>query len=138
MRNLFLVLLLGICLFWLSACNLGAGVAVNTPVPTPDRPEVRFQFPENGALIYEGAEVVMDIVASDNNGGVARLEVYVDNVLVSEGTPPEADAVAVFRVNTEWMAEGLGLHTLSAIAYRTTGQRSDEAIVAVEVVARED
>jgi hypothetical protein len=119
-------------LILMAGCNLGASQDVVVP-PTPDLPRVSFQFPQNNARVVEGFEVVVDILATDSTLGVQRIEFYVDRVLVQQGESPEG-VVALFRVNTKWTAQGLGIHTLSAIAYRPDGTPGDEMTILIEVI----
>lgn len=117
----------------LTACNLNT--VEPTPIPTPDIPRVRFEYPSNNDQVYINTDLTVDIVAQDQSVGISRLEFYVDGELIQDGTPPDG-LVSIFRVNMNWLAEGLGLHTLSAIAYRPSGIPSEEAIIAIEVIPR--
>jgi hypothetical protein len=135
MRRFIILGSLAVLLVALSACNLTAPDP--TVFPTPDMPQVTFQSPQNNAQVFENFDLVVDIVARDTTLGITRIEFYVDGDLLIEGTPPDEEVVEVFRVNMNWLAQGLGLHTLSAIAYRPDNTPSDEAIIAVEVLPRE-
>lgn len=116
----------------LAACTLNE--ATPTPMPTPDIPHVYFEFPDNNARVIQNSEITVDIVASDDSAGIARVEFLVDNIKINEGQPP-IGTVPVFRVAMNWVAGNIGGHTLHAIAYRADGTRSDEAIILVDVVA---
>jgi hypothetical protein len=121
----------------LAACTLTAEAP--TPFPTPDLPTVRFQAPENNDRVYEGVDLTVDIVAQDTTQGIAKIEFFVDGVKVKEGSPPDDEAVEVFRVNMNWLTSGAGaLHTLTAIAYRPDGTPSDQETILIEVLAREE
>ncbi|MCS6835924.1 MAG: Ig-like domain-containing protein [Anaerolineae bacterium] len=126
-------------LAWLAltllACNLVIGGAPPAP-PTPDLPRVQILSPANNQLVYEGADFDLDIVAQDESLGIARVELWVDGVLVNSASPSEATSVAVFRVMMNWLARGVGLHALEAVAYRPDGTRSDSALLTLEVIAR--
>lgn len=119
----------------LSGCNLG--VAPDTPVPTPDLPRVEFIAPPNNSQVLEQTDFPLDIIARDASVGIARLEFYIDETLITEVTPQDDEAVPVFRVQVNWLAQGVGLHGASAIAYRPDGTRSDEARLTLEVLPRE-
>lgn len=121
----------------LSGCNLTTPASTPTPVPTPDLPRVHFEFPENGSIVYEGTELIADIIAEDESVGIERIEFYVNGVPHLTGEP-ESAPVTVFRATMNWVAEGLGAHTLSAVAYRVDGTPSDEEIIRIEVIPRED
>lgn len=118
----------------LSACNLTAPDP--TPIPAPDVPVARFEFPVNGARILEGTEVVLDIVAMDSVQGIARVELYIDSVFVREFEPPDG-VVEVFRLTTPWVAQGLGFHTLSVVPYRPDNTPGLDRVISVEVIAPE-
>lgn len=131
LRRAFLLFALGA----LAACNLvGARI---TPSPTPELPTVEFLFPANGATVVENAELTVDLVARDAGAGIARIEFLVDGQKLSDALPQDGATVPVFRIETNWLAQGVGLHSLSAVAYRLDGTSSTETIVIVEVVASE-
>jgi hypothetical protein len=46
--------------------------------------------------------------------------------------------VTVFTINMNWLAEGEGLHALSAVAYRPDGTMSDFATIQLQVIAPVD
>jgi hypothetical protein len=117
----------------LSACNL----STEPPTPTPelDVPIIRFQFPLNGSLVVEGTDVQIELLAEDPNGvGVARVALFADEMLHQEASPLVSAAVTVFTVSMNWLAEGLGRHTLSAIAYRPDGTASEPIVISLEIV----
>lgn len=113
-----------------AACNLAAP----TPVPTPDLPTVAIIAPLNNATVVEGFDLTLDIVAQDAGAGIARIELLIDDFIVDEFRPVERIEEPVFRVETNWVAEGIGRHRLSAIAYRSDGTRSDEFSIVIEVL----
>ena len=117
----------------LCACNLGTPSA--TPVPTPDIPTVEILAPPNNAQVIENTDFPIDIVGRDTTVGVDKIELYVDETLINESVKTDG-AVAAYRVTMNWLAKGIGLHVISAIAYREGGLRSDESIINIEVIAR--
>ena len=126
--------LISASLLLLSACNL----STTAPEPTPERivPTVEFLYPTNGSLVIEGTDVQIELLAQDPHGvGVSRVELYVDDVPHQEGAPQISAAVTVFTVDMNWLAEGIGLHALSAIAYRPDGTASDAITISLLVVA---
>jgi hypothetical protein len=116
----------------LSACNLNQQAPI-TP-QAPDLPTVRFVEPANNARVLVGTDLTVDLYAEDQVG-IERLVFYVDGVEVNTGETDNPTGERQFRVYMNWMAEGLGLHILSAVAYRVDGAKSDEAYLTVEVVA---
>lgn len=123
-------LLIPLLLVLLGACNLQIGPL---PPPTPAVPVVEFQAPLNGTNIPEGQEIDIILLASDNGTGVARIELLIDGEFYKETTPEISAAVPVFTAATNWMADGPGLHLLTAIAYRQDGTASTPADITVLV-----
>jgi len=118
----------------LNACNL-AGFQP-TPSPTPELPSVEFLFPANQSTVVENTDLSLDLVARDAGAGIARIELLADGEKINEATPKDSTVVPVFRVNMNWLALGVGYHSLSAVAYRPDGTASSEALIIVEVVPR--
>lgn len=125
---------LWICIGLLSACTLTDSPPTLTP--TPDLPSVSFQFPENRSQVFEGTDLTLDLVARDNTQGIARIELLVDTQPLQEATPIGGEAVPVFRVEMNWLAQGIGNHILTATAYRADGTPSDETNIVLEVIPR--
>ncbi|MDX2138981.1 MAG: Ig-like domain-containing protein [Chloroflexota bacterium] len=117
----------------LSACNLSS--LEPTPTPEVNVPLIEFLFPANNTVVVEGTDVQIQLLAQDPRGvGVARVELYVDDVKVSQALPEVSAAVQIFTVNMNWLAQGIGFHALSAIAYRPDGTLSDPMIIRIEVI----
>jgi hypothetical protein len=125
-RSIFLLCLL-------CACNLIAGTL--TPTPPPNIPTIQFQYPANDSTVVQGMDVQIQLLAQDAIGdGVARVELLVDDQPLQEGIPLISSAVPVFTVEMNWLADGVGLHSLSAIAFRADGTASDPATIRILVV----
>lgn len=117
----------------LCGCNLIAGTL--TPTPPPNIPTITFQYPANDSTVAEGADVQIQLLAQDAIGdGISRVELLVDDQPHQEGVPLISRAVPVFTVEMNWLAEGVGLHSLSAVAFRADGTSSDPAIIRILVV----
>jgi hypothetical protein len=98
---------------------------------------VYFQSPPNDLTVTEGDTLNILLVAQDEGGsGISLVELYVDDRLHQDGTPVEAPAVPVFTVEMRWEAQGVGLHALSAVAYRADGSASAPAVIRVYVQQR--
>lgn len=130
-RRVLIVAALGCAL---AACHLQRGTP--TPLPTPDMPLVEFLSPLNGSNVFEGTDLVIELLARDAGAGVARVELLVDDLLHQEGAPVETSAVPTFTVTMNWLATGLGHHSLTAIAYRSDGTASLPATISIQVVPR--
>jgi len=134
-RTLLHLVLIGLALV-LAGCNLTTADRLPTPAPTVDLPTVEILDPPNNRQIIDGTEFFIDIVALDNTAGIARIELYVDGTLLNSATPETPGQVQVFRVQMNWIASGVGLHVLEAIAYRADETRSDPAGIIIEVLPR--
>jgi hypothetical protein len=121
--------------FLLAACNLQQGTS--TPLPTPDVPVVEFLSPVNGSSVVEGTDLTIELVATDAGAGVARVQLLVDDLPHQEGTPVDSAAVPTFTVTMNWLADGQGFHSLTAVAYRSDGSASLPTVISIQVVARE-
>lgn len=119
--------------FVLSGCNLIEGTPA-TVTPAPDLPTVQFIYPANESTIVEGTDFPIDIVASDNGVGIARVQLLVDDEPINERGPDVSAAVPVFTVRMNWLAQGVGRHVLTAWAYRPDGTASDPATILVNVL----
>lgn len=129
--RLSIVALLAVVLFTTAACNLVP--AETTPIATPDLPRVEFLSPPNRATVVEGALLDVDIVAQDETAGIDKVEFFVDGSLLQTGEA-ETGNEEIYRVTMNWLAEGIGNHSLTAVAYRPTGLASQETTIIVEVV----
>jgi hypothetical protein len=122
-------------LIFLVGCNLQS--APSTPLPTPDIPSVQFQFPQNNSTIFEGVDLNIDILAIDESSGVSRVDLMVDDQPHQQGKPQVSTAVPTFTVTMNWIAQGVGQHSLTAVAYRLDGTASRPQTIIVEVVPRQ-
>lgn len=126
-------LLLLLCLSCLSACNLDKPTP--TPFPTPDLPRVEILDPPNQQQVIEGTEFDIDILAVDQSLGIRRIELYIDDRFVNSSETTDA-VKQQYRVTMNWFAEGLGWHTVKALALRDNGTRSDAHVITLKVIPR--
>ena len=128
-------LIAALLLLVLAGCTLSS--TNELPLATPDIPRVEILFPENNQQIVEGFDTPLDVYAQDETSGIARIELFVDGELLRSMSPQgAAPTLSDFRVETNWLAEGVGRHVISAIAYRLDGTESSEVAVIVEVIPR--
>lgn len=132
MRRLLALCVVLAC--WLSACNLSS--VPPTPIPTRDAPTVQFLFPVNESTVIEGTDLEIQIAALDNGAGIARVDLLVDDFKHQEGAPEVSGAVPGFTVLMNWLAQGVGRHSLTAIAYRADGSQSDPVVIVINVLPR--
>ncbi len=122
-----------ICIIPISACNLI--IPTPTPFPTPDLPRVEILAPPNQHQVIEGSEFDIDILAVDKSLGIRRVELYIDEHFVNSSETPD-DVKQQYRVTMNWYAQGLGWHSIKAVALRDNGTRSDEHRITLEVIPR--
>lgn len=135
MRSLVVLMLL-----LLPACTL---VGPEIPLtPTPEIPSIQFQFPNNNAQVFVNTDLNIELVARDNTTGISRVELYVGPLAEGEPLqtirPVAAESVPVFTVTANWLARPVGVTSLTAVAYRADGARSDETTILIEVIPREE
>jgi hypothetical protein len=124
----------------LPACTL---IGPEVPLtPTPDLPSIQFQYPANNAQVFINTDLNIELVARDNTGGISRVELYVGPLAEGEPLqtirPVDAESVPVFTVTANWLARPVGATSLTAVAYRADGVRSDETTILIDVIPRED
>jgi len=119
-----------------AACNLQVGTP--TPFPTPDVPSIQFQAPANNDNFVEGTDLTIALMAQDAGVGVARIELLVDDLPYRDASPETSGAVPIFTVNMNWLTEGVGYHSLTAIAYRPDGSASRPETIIIQVTAPDD
>jgi hypothetical protein len=64
------------------------------------------------------------------------VQLIVDEVLQGEGKPEIAPSVPAFSAKIHWMAKGIGLHSLTAIAFREDGKTSAPATMVLLIIPR--
>jgi hypothetical protein len=123
----------------LLACTL-TGEAIPL-TPTPDLPSIQFQFPDNNAQVFENTDLTIELLATDNSQGISRIELYVDaftdETPHQTASPVGGEPVPVFTATMNWLAQGVGRHRLTAVAYREDGLQSDETTIVIEVIPRD-
>jgi hypothetical protein len=117
----------------LAACNLSTQPPA-TATPAPVIPEVHFVSPPNNSTVIQGTDLEFELAASDKGIGIAKIELRVDDQKVNEKGPEVSSAVPVFTVRMNWLAQGLGRHAVTAIAYRPDGTQSDVATLVINVL----
>jgi Big-like domain-containing protein len=110
--------------------------AASSPTATPVHesllPLVQvFALPSTGP-VSANQPVALSILAADSVG-LARLELYDENVLYNSTPAPDPAPLTISIVIT-WKSEKLGLHHLRVIAYDRAGNSSSAAELALEVL----
>lgn len=94
------------------------------------RYHVTITSPLSDSKFAEGDEIL--VAASATGQGIERIQLLVDGKVVDEAVSPAPQDS--FSGQLEWEAEGLGSHTLQAIAINSSGVNSEPAAITVEVV----
>jgi hypothetical protein len=99
---------------WISGLQVFSGSAnVGTP-------QVAIALPANGAIVSEGANVIINATATETGGTIAKVEFYEDTSKIGEiDTPP---------YNFTWVGPDPGLYTLTAKATDNVGTISTAAV----------
>lgn len=133
MRRHVTVFALLLTVMALAACNL-SNQPPPTATPAPVIPVVQFVSPANNSTVIQGTDLEFELAASDKGIGIAKVELRVDDAKINERGPEVSSAVPVFTVRMNWLAQGLGRHAVSAIAYRPDGTQSDVATMVINVL----
>ncbi len=98
-------------------------------------PVVRLASPITNATYLEGVPV--NIQASVSNAGedIDRVEVSVDNAVVTTLPQPNASGAAIFSVAHTWPAAGAGSHIIGVTAFRGDGSASQPATVTINIIS---
>jgi uncharacterized protein (DUF58 family) len=121
-----------VALLVLAGCTLTAA----EPAPPPPANRIEFVVPANNVRIPEGTELIIQLVAQDPKG-VARVQLVVDESPHLEAKPVDQLTVPVFVVDMNWLAEGAGRHSMTAISYLADGSISAAEIISIEVEGAE-
>lgn len=92
-------------------------------------PTVIFSSPENGARLTKGSDLYVKVTASDSDGSISNIKLYLDNVPVRKESrvPYEWGAGSQNDPSLKNLTEGL--HTLKAVATDNNGATSSQSIV---------
>ena len=119
------------------ACNLFGGPAEPAPEvqpQAPDAPSVDIRVPVNGMSFAEGTNVIIQVVGTDSGSGISRIDLLIDDIVVSSSAAPNAAGQSAYMVNFDWPAAGVGAHSISAVSARQDGTTSTPAIISINVV----
>ena len=86
------------------------------------------------SVVVSGTDLQIQLLAQDSQG-IARIELSVDGQPHQTAAPVDSETVPVFTVDMNWLAEGIGFHSLQAVAYRADGSASDPVTINVNVTA---
>lgn len=118
------------------ACNLsGDAPPAEQEAITADAPTVEIRVPVNGQSFAEGTQVIIQVAAMDAGAGVSRIDLQIDDLAHGSATAPTAAGQSAFITTFDWVAQGQGLHSLTAIAFRADGTPSAPQTISVNVVA---
>ena len=103
-----------------------AVVTVQAAPPANTPPIVGLTAPTGGSVVTVATPVALRATASDPGGSVARVEFYVDGLLVA------SDASSPYEAT--WTAVSVGAHSVTAIAVDNLNATTSSATVPVTVV----
>ena len=127
MRVRFL-LVLSVLILLPTACGLPAQVG------QARLPVVQVLAPVNGQQVLLGQPLAVQSTATDGQG-VARVELWVDGVLVNMAANPAPAANVPFAVHQTWTPTTPGSHSITVVAYNVAGAASNPVLVSVTVIA---
>jgi uncharacterized protein YraI len=125
-----------IALLLLTACNLNTTVQQNTNQPISGEPQVRIASPLPNATFLEGVPVNIQAQVSNAGADISRVEVAVDDAIISTLSEPNTSGAPVFSVVETWTATGVGTHTITVTAIRGDGSTSAPQSVMVNIVTQ--
>ncbi len=136
----FMIRLPTLCLVLIAVIlTAGCNLVMDEPGPSlPPLPTVQFLDPQADAVVSEGDEVTIRLLAQDPGGtGVARVALLIDDLPHQEALPVVSAAVPVFTVDMNWLASGIGLHALTATAFRLDGTAGPPTTIRILVGPRD-
>ncbi len=125
-----------IAMLLLTACNLNATVQQNTNQPISGEPQVRIASPLPNATFLEGVPVNIQAQVTNAGADINRVEVAVDDAIISTLSEPNTSGAPVFSVVETWTAAGVGTHTITVTAIRGDGSTSAPQSVTVNIVTQ--
>lgn len=117
-------------LLTLTACGLSETVGQASP------PTVLVTTPHNDQQFQQGEQITVSSTATDAQG-VARVELWVDGVLVHTTGNPSPAANVPFSTQQTWTATMPGSHSLMITAYNQAGVASNPVLVNITVTTAE-
>lgn len=105
-----------------------ATVNISVTDPANQPPMITLTDPLEGSLLIEGTQITISASANDTDGSIARVEFFVDSILLTE------DTAAPY--NASWQTSGLGAHTLTAIAYDNAGASTNAEAISISVAGQ--
>lgn len=112
-----------VIVFALAALLLGC-------VPDGTRPLVVINAPPSGALVDTNVELLIQTTASDPTG-IARIELWVNNVLVAAESNTTVGTQGIFSTVFRWTPRQAGTYILEAKAFSRTSEMSYPASISI-------
>ena len=140
LKRLSLILIVGLILGSILACDFGGGAATPKPLVTPEspgtaKPRVTLESPTSGIELEIGQQVEIVCHVEDPKG-VASVELAVDGVLYATQESPNPEGQPQWKFVETWAAKvDPGMHTLTITAYNVDKVASDPVTISVTVEA---
>lgn len=96
-------------------------------------PGVSIASPLAGDTYEEGVNVSILVRVTNAGDDIGRVALQVDGQIIAERTQPNPEGVASFVIESGWVAQGDGAHTISAVVSRLDGVTSNQASVEINV-----
>lgn len=125
-----------IALLMLTACNLNTTTQQNTNQSISGEPQVRIASPLPNATFLEGVQVNIQAQVSNAGADINRVEVAVDDTIISTLSEPNTSGAPVFSVVETWTSAGVGTHSITVTAIRGDGTTSAPQSVTINIVAQ--
>lgn len=132
LRLSLLLVILAVVGSILAGCNLNA--STNTGAIT-GAPVVQIVSPEAGTTYLEGVAVNVQAQITNAGADIDRVEIALDDVLLTTLSAPNEDNAAAFALTHGWTAAGVGEHKIAVTAFRGDGSASEPASVTLSVMA---
>jgi pSer/pThr/pTyr-binding forkhead associated (FHA) protein len=97
------------------------------------KPTVTIRSPAQGEQVVVGNERLIQATASGVRD-ITRLELMVDDILVSIATSPDSGGMATLTASQPWTFGQIGEHVIAATAYTARGRTSDTVSISITVV----
>jgi cell division septation protein DedD len=123
-----------VALLMLTACNLNTITQQNTNQPISGEPQVRIASPLPNATFLEGVPVNIQAQVLNAGADINRVEVAVDDTIISTLSEPNTSGAPVFSVVETWTGAEVGTHNITVTAIRGDGTTSAPQSVTINIV----
>jgi hypothetical protein len=137
-RNTAFVLV--IFIFLLAGCKPQAAAPAPTQevvVVDPGKPSIVIVSPPSESSFPAQSRVMIQSTAADSNGGISRVELFVDGSLIRSSKTPEDTPQEQYTLLQPWVPAQPGEYVLSVAAFRSDGTASNPAKITIIITEAE-